>query len=238
MYGPYFKANLMGGSGFPIDLLLFGMVAAFLVLRLRGILGRKTGFERPPQVDATPDVVSGLAPAPARAPATALPDGRDESEAQRALPDPASPAGQALAKMRAVDPQFDPQHFLTGAEAAFRLIVTAYAAGDRVALRPLLADEIYRSFEGAIAARETAGETQRSEIRAVHTVAIEEAALSGAQASITVRFVSDQVAETLGKDGQPVLGTDAVTELTDLWSFERDLAQPDPAWRLSAARSG
>ena len=35
-------------SGFPIDLVLFGMIAAFLVLRLRSILGRRTGFERPP----------------------------------------------------------------------------------------------------------------------------------------------------------------------------------------------
>ena len=50
----------MGGGGFPIDILLFGMVAAFLVLRLRGILGRKTGFERPPQGEAGPD--GALAP--------------------------------------------------------------------------------------------------------------------------------------------------------------------------------
>ena len=48
------------GGGFPIDLLLFGMIAAFLVLRLRGILGRKTGFERPAQPESAPSVVPGL----------------------------------------------------------------------------------------------------------------------------------------------------------------------------------
>jgi predicted lipid-binding transport protein (Tim44 family) len=223
----------MGSGSFPIDLLLFGMIAAFLVLRLRSILGRKTGFERPAQPDAPQTPVPGIGrPAPALAT-----DSRVEP-AVRPLPDPGTPAGAALAQMRAVDRNFDPQHFLNGAEAAFRLIVGAFAAGDRVALRPLLADDTYRSFEAAIAAREAAGETQRSEIKRIESLTIEEAALSGTHAAITLRIVSDQVAETLDRDGRPVSGADAVAEITDIWTFERDLAQPDPAWRLSAARSG
>lgn len=224
------------GGGFPIDLLLFGMIAAFLVLRLRGILGRKTGFERPPAAEGSakdPGVVPGLG-RPTPAPVI---DGRAEP-AVRPLPDPGSPTGQTLQRMRSVDESFDPQHFLNGAEAAFRLVVGAFAAGDRVALRPLLSDDTYRSFEAAIAAREAAGETQRSEIRSIQSLTIEEAALSGSYAAITLRIVSDQVAETLGRDGRPVAGADAVAELTDIWTFERDLSQPDPAWRLSAARSG
>ncbi len=226
----------MGATGgFPIDLLLFGMIAAFLVLRLRSILGRRTGFERPTGADGQPG--------PAGVARTAAPPGHADAAAEpgvpaRALPDPASPAGQTLARMRSLDPAFDPQHFLTGAEAAFRMIVTAYAAGDRTALRPLLSDDTYRGFEGAIAARETAGETQRSEIRAIHTLAIEAATLRGSTADITVRIVSDQINETLDREGKPAAGTDAVTEITDLWTFERELAQPDPAWRLVAAQSG
>lgn len=222
----------MGSGGFPIDLLLFGMIAAFLVLRLRGILGRKTGFERPAQSEAAPSAVPGMGRA---APAPVI-DGR--ASAARPLPDPATPAGAALAQMRAADRSFDPQHFLNGAEAAFRLIVGAFAAGDRVALRPLLADDTYRSFESAIAAREAAGETQRSEIRGIEGLTVEEASLSGNQAAITLRIVSDQVSETLDRDGKPVSGADAVAELTDIWTFERTLGQPDPAWRLAAARSG
>ncbi len=223
----------MGSGGFPIDLLLFGMIAAFLVLRLRGILGRKTGFERPAQ----PDTPQAPAPGISRPVPTLVANGRAEPAA-RPLPDPATPAGAALAQMRAVDRNFDPQHFLNGAEAAFRLIVGAFAAGDRVALRPLLSDDTYRSFESAIAAREAAGETQRSEVKRIESLTVEEAALSGSQAAITLRIVSDQVAETLDRDGRPVSGADAVAEITDVWSFERDLSQPGPAWRLSAARSG
>jgi predicted lipid-binding transport protein (Tim44 family) len=56
-------------------------------------------------------------------------------------------------------------------------------------------------------------------------------------ATIAVRFVSDQISVTMGADGLPVAGADAVTEITDVWTFERDLSATDPAWRLVAARS-
>lgn len=223
------------GGGFPIDLLLFGMIAAFLVLRLRSILGRKTGFERPSRKDATPP---GEVPGLNRT-AVSPPDLRlVPTTPARPLPDPASAAGQALARMRAVDPSFDAAHFIGGAEAAFRMIVTAFAAGDRTALRPLLGDDTYTAFEGAITARETAGETQKTEIRTIQSCAIDAASLAGTSASITVRIVSDQVSETLDRAGRAVHGSDAVTEIVDLWTFERNLAQSDPAWRLTTARSG
>jgi len=219
------------GGGFPLDLLLFGMIAAFLVLRLRSILGRRTGFERS---EGGPVQVPGFG-----RPAGPVIDGKAEAAAPaRPLPDPASPAGAALVRMRGIDRNFDAARFLTGAEAAFRMIVGAFAAGDRAALRPLLSDEIYASFDQAIAAREAAGQKQHSEIRTVNQASIEQADLAGTVGSISVKFVSDQIAETLGADGRPVAGTDAVTEITDLWTFERDLSQPDPAWRLTAARSG
>jgi len=223
----------MSGSGFPIDLLLFGMIAAFLILRLRSILGRKTGFERPGQPDAPAAGVTRLGRA---GPATVA--NAPAEPVLRPLPEPETPAGAALVRMHQVDRTFDPQHFLNGAEAAFRMIVGAFAAGDRVTLRPLLSDDIYRSFEAAIAAREAAGETHRSEIRRLENLLVEQAMLVGTEASITLRIVSDQVAETLDRDGRPVAGADAVTEITDIWTFDRDLSRADPAWRLSAARSG
>lgn len=219
----------MGASGsFPIDIVLFGMIAAFLVLRLRSILGKRQGFERAPEA-ATP-----LRPADAQRPTM---EAAAEPAPIRTLPDPATPVGQTLARMQQIDPAFTPQGFLSGAEAAFRIIVTAFAAGDRVTLRSLLSDDTYQAFEGAISGRETAGETQRTEIRAIPNATIETADLRDRHASITVRFVSDQVNLTTGPTGTPVNGTDAVTEITDLWTFERELATPDPTWRLAAARS-
>ncbi len=221
------------GNGSIIDLVLFGMIAAFLVLRLRSILGRRTGFERPQRESGAVQV-----PGMARAAAPVIDGKAEPAAAGRPLPEPSSAAGATLVRMRAVDRNFDPQHFLAGAEAAFRMIIAAFAAGERSALRPLLGDDTYRSFEQAITSREAAGETQRSEIRGIGQVGIEQASLNSSIADITVKFVSDQIAETLGRDGKPVAGADAVTEITDLWTFERDLAQPDPAWRLISARSG
>ena len=117
------------------------------------------------------------------------------------------------------------------------MIVSGFAAGDRVSLRSLLSDDTYNAFEEAIAAREAAGHTQISEIKALESMSIEGALLRGSVATITVRIVSDQTNLTTDKAGHPVIGTDAVTEITDIWTFERDLAQRDPTWRLIAARS-
>jgi predicted lipid-binding transport protein (Tim44 family) len=210
-------------SGFPIDLILFGMIAAFLVLRLRSVLGRRTGFERSQQSRTRPGQPSGRV-------IDVPPD--PPEPAGRPLPDAASPPGQAMQRMQRVDRDFSAARFLEGAEAAFRLIVAAFAAGDRVQLRSLLNDETYRAFETAIAQREAAGQTQRTELRGIGSATIEAAALAGTLADITVRFVSDQVSLTTDGTGNPVSGTESVTEIVDVWTFQRDLAASDPAWRL------
>lgn len=219
------------GGSFPIDLILFGMIAAFLVLRLRSILGRRTGFER--QAPPYP---------PQPGPATAGPVIEGQAEVQtppavRAVPEPGSTLGQTLGRMRQIDRNFDPSGFLDGAEKAFRMIVSAFATGDRATLKNLLSDDTYQAFEQAISSREAAGQKQVSTVHAVHSATIEEAELRGTVASITVRLVSDQTSLTQEKDGHPVIGTDAVTEITDIWTFERNLGSRDPAWRLVAARS-
>lgn len=220
----------MGAGGFPIDLVLFAMIAAFLVLRLRSILGRREGFERPaePRAPLRPvaaeggPVIDGVA---------------ERAPPPRPLPDSASPAGIALARMQTIDRNFQPGRFLDGAEAAFRIIVTAFAAGDRATLRPLLSEHTFADFDAAITAREQAGETQRTEVRSIESATIEAATLHNTLASIAVRFVSDQVNITLARDGSVAHGTDAVTEIADLWTFERDLTSSGPAWRLAEARS-
>jgi predicted lipid-binding transport protein (Tim44 family) len=223
----------MGASGgFPIDLVLFGMIAAFLVLRLRSILGKRTGLER----QAPP--VQPVPVRPANGPVIEARAEPVQPTATQTVPEAVTPVGQALARMRDLDASFDPTRFLAGADQAFRMIVAAFAAGDRVALRSLLADVTYGAFEQAISAREKAGETQVSEIKSIQSMGIEQAELKGRVGSITARIVSDQVSYTTDKDGKPLTGTDAVTEITDIWTFERDLSQQDPTWRLVAARSG
>lgn len=227
--------NLSGG--FPVDLVLFGLIAAFLILRLRSILGRRTGFEGRPR-PAQP--IAPRNSASLRDTKAPVIDGRAEpvpTRPARPLPDPASPLGEQLRRVRAIDSSFDPARFLDAAENTFRTIVSAFATGDRVTLRGLLTDDTYKAFETAIAAREAASETQRTEIKDISTVAIIAVELNERVADITLRFVTDQLNITLGQDGQPVSGTDGMTEMIDLWTFERDLGMRDQTWRLAAARS-
>ncbi|HET6184697.1 MAG TPA: Tim44/TimA family putative adaptor protein [Acetobacteraceae bacterium] len=225
-------------SGFPVDLILFGMIALFLVLRLRSILGRRTGFERPPQPPQPFQPQGATRPRPGP-----VIEGRAEpappaAQAARPMPEPASALGQKLARIQAADRGFDPARFIANAEGAFRLIVRAYASGDREQLRPLVSRDVFGAFDDGIAAREKAGQTQVVEIRAIPSATIEDAELAGTLAKVTVRFVSDQVSFVRDRQGQIVSGNEAVTELTDIWTFERDVSSADPAWKLVAVRAG
>lgn len=222
---------------FPVDLVLFAMIAAFLVLRLRGILGKQTGLDR-----------RGAPPTPPRAAPGPVIEGRADpapAPTDRPLPDPTGAVGLKLLRIRERDRGFDAAVFLRGAEAAFRKIVQAFAEGDRSTLRANLTEAAYSAFDTAIVAREAAGETQRAEIRSVLQATITDANLAeqGGMwlAAIDVRFVSDQISMVTGRDGQPVSGADATTELSDLWTFERLLdaggGGAGPNWRLANARS-
>ena len=224
-------------AGIPVDLILFGMIAAFLILRLRSVLGKRTGAERP----SLP--VGIRRPAPPAAPSDSKAD--EDRTPVRPLPDPAGPVGEKLVRLRELDRSFDTAAFLRGAEGAFRRIVTSFASGDRQALRSLLSTEAFGSFEAAITAREAAGQTQRADIRNIHQATIESVDIAGSggsggsgarRAAIECRFVSDQVSVLIGADKQPLTGTDAVTELADTWVFER-FYPGEPSWRLAEARS-
>ena len=220
-------------GGFPLDLILFAMVAAFLVLRLRSVLGRRTGFERPPAPEPRAPGYDPRATPPLEGVAEEARPPAPRGGTRHVLPDPRTVPGAALGRIAAAERGFDPENFLNGAEGAFRMIVTAFAAGDRQTLRALLSDATYAGFEQAITDRENAGEQQRTEIRAVHEMAIETADLRGSTAEIVVRFVTDQVNMTTGRDGEVVTGSDAITELTDLWTFQREVGSSDPSWKLT-----
>jgi predicted lipid-binding transport protein (Tim44 family) len=219
--------TLQSLGSFPIALILFAGVAIFLVLRLRSVLGKRVGFERqaPPPVPSSVQgpIIEGQA----------LP-----AAPGRPVPDPQSPLGQRLMQIVQRTSDFDPPKFLEQVETAFRAIVTAFAAGDRATLKSLLTEHVYQTFDAAITAREQAGERHRTDIKSIISTSIENAELVGDQAAIIVRFVSDQVNLTLDSSGNPAEGTDAVVELTDLWTFERNLKASGPGWRLAAARSG
>jgi predicted lipid-binding transport protein (Tim44 family) len=225
----------MGGGFQYLDLIFFGVVAVFLVLKLRSVLGRRTGSER-----QRPDPFAGAPtkdqPAAARAPNGALPD----ISAKPAIGSPAtaSPVAAGLARIRSADPTFDDSHFVTGARGAFELIVNDYAAGDSATLRPLLSDEVFANFNRAIEDRQKNGVTLSTTLVGIRSAEIIEADLQGRNAVITVKLVSDQINVTRDGDGKVVEGDpSAVTSVTDIWTFSRNTRARDPNWTLVATRS-
>ena len=213
------------GDGFQfIDIILFAMIAGFLVLRLRSVLGRHKDDGRPAPSGGDDTVIS----LPERAPRAEAP----------VLGESATPAERALAQIRMADPRFDLPEFLGGARGAFEMIVEAFAGGDRKTLKQLLNADVYDNFESAIAERETNNETLENSLIRIVSTDVEDAEVEHDIASITVKIVSEQVNVTKNAAGETVHGNaNHIAEVTDIWTFSRDLRSRDPNWKLVATRS-
>jgi predicted lipid-binding transport protein (Tim44 family) len=214
------------------DIILFAMVAAFLVLRLRSVLGRRTGNERRRDL-----FVRRPRPAPDKVPTLGEPsNGAIAPETGTA---PVDAVAEGLNQIRRADSSFEPPQFLEGARAAFELIVTAFANGDKPALRPLLSDEVFQQFATAIDERVAAKETLETRVLRLDGADIVQAELLGRNAQITVKQVSHQINVTRAMDGSIVDGDpEHPIEKTDYWSFARDTRSSDPNWVLVATSSG
>ncbi len=226
-------------ESFPfIDIIFFAMVAAFIAFRLRSVLGRRTGNERR-------RVNPVLTPEQARERQSgdnvvALPDRHASQEAEEPsfadIGDPAVKEG--VTRIRLADHKFDLDGFLQGARAAFALIIEAFAKGDKAALRPLLADDVYASFAAAIDAREAAGERLSTEIVSMRSAEIAAAGMSGSFARLTVRFVTEQIKVTRDAGDNVIDGDPArIDEVVDIWTFSRDTRTSDPNWQLTETRA-
>lgn len=231
---------------FDIYTIIFLALAVFIFLRLRSVLGQRTGRERPPY-----DPYSARKPAqPATEKVIPLPNRNAEAAAQPAEAAPAgerwkgvaapdSPVAAGLDAIVAADPSFDAKAFIAGARGAYEMIVNAYAEGDRRTLKSLLSREVYEGFEGAISEREKRGETVES-----HFVSIDEAEITGAElqkrtAQVTLRFVSKLITATRDKEGKVIDGNaEKVSDVTDIWTFARDVSSRDPNWKLVATEAG
>jgi len=228
------------GDGF-IDIIFFAMIAAFLVLRLRGVLGRRDGHEGnypdPFKREATddPSADDTVVHLPDRAKPAAAND-TDELESMDAGPEDA--LNSALREIIRADPSFDAPEFLSGARIAFELILGAYSAGDGSALKPLLSPEVFSNFSKVIHDREQAGEVMEDTLVGITAAEIVEAYMEGRTISITVKFVTEQVNVTRDENGDVVDGNaNLVAEVTDFWTFSRDSKSGDPNWVLVATRS-
>jgi predicted lipid-binding transport protein (Tim44 family) len=143
-----------------------------------------------------------------------------------------------VAAIRAADSNFDFAGFSAGARAAFTTIVEAFAKGDTVTLRPLLDSATYSSFEAAIRGRGERKEKAETTLIGFEASDIAAAELRGTEATVTVRFVSEQINVVRNVEGQIIDGNpNEVQKVVDLWTFRRDIKSSDPNWLLIKTES-
>lgn len=216
-----------------LEIILIAMVAAFIALRLRSELGKKTGDEP-------------LPPAAGRRDFSHKPDRTIDGEVIEVdntaavvdmVENPAVRSG--LSHIRRADRHFDASEFLDGAQNAYGMILEAFWQGDKDTLKNFLDDTVYGQFTAAIDQREADGLTLKNKLLDITKADIVDAHLSGKKAEITVHFTAEVIAVTVDSEGVVVEGdmSDA-TELSDKWTFMRDTSSRDPSWALVATLAG
>lgn len=226
------------GEGFQfIDIILFALVAGFLILRLRSVLGRRDGHQSRAPDPFAPQPKAGSADEKV----VHLPErGADEAAAKKGEPPVAATAARGpletgLTQIAIADPRFNPDEFLSGARIAFELVLNAFAAGDANALKPLLSPEVYANFVESIRQREVAGQRFETKLVSLKTADFTEAYMAGRTAHVTVTFVSQQISAVYDAQGNLIEGDPAETiDVTDTWTFARDTRSSDPNWALVA----
>ncbi len=240
-----------------IEIVILAAVAAFFILKLRSVLGKRTGHENRPDYDpfsqgedrgaegksdGGDDKVIQLPDRGAGDRRGAKPLEAEEvleaAEAETAEELADSPLAAGITQIKLADRDFDPRQFVAGARSAFEMIIGAFAAGDVKTLRPLLANEVYDDFSGAIKEREENKETLETTLIGITSAEIIEAEMQQKTAFVTVKFVSEQVNVTHDSEGRIVEGDpNHVAKVTDLWTFARNTRSRDPNWALVATRS-
>ena len=221
-------------------------VAIVVLLRLRSVLGTRTGNERPPaqrirdKEDTNASREETVVPLRPRA-AEPVQDSDTERAARKLeaeierLANDDKEIADGLREIAAADPSFSPKSFLEGAKQAYEMIVTAFASGDRKTLKNLLEKDVYEGFEAAIAERESQGHTVEFTFIGLPKIDISDAALDKRQALVSIRFKAEVVSATRDQAGEIVEGdADQVQVIADEWTFARNTRSRDPNWKLVA----
>jgi predicted lipid-binding transport protein (Tim44 family) len=232
-------------SSFDFTTLVFLGLAVFVAWKLRSVLGQKTGTEKPPvdpftrkgqdntQADAPKNTSNVI-----RLPGAANDQAPPPAPVTNRWPDAMAPFAAGLDTIAAQEPDFDPKSFADGARRAYEMIVTAFAAGDRKALKPLLARDVLEGFEAAITEREKRGEKVETAFVSIDKAELTQVEVKSGTAQITMRFASKLITATRDAAGKVVDGdAAAVADVTDIWTFSRQLGNRDPGWLLVATEA-
>ncbi len=229
------------------------LVAAIVVLlKLRSILGQKTGheedlsdlFDRDKQNRRNQDdgpSADNVVKLPTRAQNdNADSDEKDPRIAQiDKIAKPRTKINKGLKQILAADQSFNPKEFMAGADMAYEMIVNAFAQGDTKSLSNLLSKEVFEGFKSVIDDRESRGETVKSTFIGIDESDVHSAEVKDQEAHITIKFISQIVSATLDKEGVVIEGDDKdIARVKDIWTFARDTKSNNPNWKLVATEAG
>ena len=187
-----------------LDIIILAMIAGFIILRLRGILGRRTGHEK--------KVLGGLFGKKAT-----------QRNTKKKVVNLSSSKLDDAAK----------EQFIEGAKAAYEMIITSFAKGDKNALKPLLNKEIYQNFSHEIDRRKK--ENLKSELT---FVGVKSAEIKNFEKKdniyiFTVNFVSEIITYRKDKNNKVIEGNpDIIKTVNDVWKFSKNMWSSNPNWYL------
>lgn len=233
----------------PLNILLLA-VALVVLWRLRAVLGTRTGTEKPPvdpfeikrgEQAKAPEANGSVLPFP-KAPSPASGPAPQDQEPPPPVWTGYAEAGSQLATslqaLASEDPSFSPKSFVEGAKAAYEIIIDSFAKGDKASLKNLLSKDVFDGFASAIDQRQAQGHKVESRFVGIDKAVIQSAGVAGKKASITMKFVSELITATYDKSGEVIDGDPRhVQEVTDVWTFERDITSRDPNWKLAATQA-
>ncbi len=214
-----------------IQLLVLAGIAVFLILRLRNVLGTRTGFEKPPVegpakagsrrgVRRDFEVIEG---GPDRDITDHVPDGSDDAK--------------ALAAMKMAEPGFNVREFLEGSRQAYEMILMAFEKGDIDGVRGFLATEVQATFDEVISDRKARGLSIEAEILGVRETTLKAATFDRDEqlAQLTVRYQGELTSVVRNEAGDVVEGDpNEIRRQRDVWTFARNMGSDDPNWTLVA----
>jgi|GEM_PF-36415 len=237
----------MGSGGIPLDLILLVALALFLIFRLGSVLGKRTGHQKPTGIFGQRGNDNGAPESKTQDRSGERQDGADDNvvrmpnaqdDGPEESPQMQGQAGSGLTQIKVADPSFDPDQFAQGARQAFEMIVKAYAEGEGKTLKQLLSQDVYENFAAAIRGREKANQRMEDTLYGIDSATIVAAGMEGSVARVTIEFVSQQVNVTYDAEGRVIEGDpNGIIEVTDIWTFQRDVKSRDPNWELAETSS-
>ena len=200
----YIYQTMSNNFGY-IDIILLGMIAGFIILRLRNILGRKTGHES--------KIHPGFAEKKFNAPSNNI---------------------KNFTKNHDVLEGQEKKEFLKGAEIAYETILTSFASGDNKKLKGLLTLDMATNFEQAIQARNKENIKSDFTFIGVKESSVEKYERIKNELFASVKFVSEVISVKKDKDDKIIEGNpDKIKQVIDYWKFTRNILKKGPNWYLS-----